>query len=303
MRVLLAIAVFGIAICSFAGLLAPFWWFFDLFNHFRVQGAVAALVALALAVAFDRRLAVIAAGSLLLNVGLIGLRLFETGGVPADAVGQPVALVATNVLSSNRDHAAVLAMIAAERPDILVVTELSPAWAAALSVTAGDFPYRLQHPRADNFGIALYARRPFKGQVLASGRFGLPLIVAEFDGFMLIAAHPFPPISTETASENRVYLADVANIARAANLPVVLAGDLNASLWSHSIYPLFDAGLTRVSSSGIAYTWPVGMLPLAIHIDHVLVKGLRAGQFRVLAGVGSDHFPVRADLVITQSAR
>ena len=37
---------------------------------------------------------------------------------------------------------------------------------------------------------------------------------------------------------------------------------------------------------------------MAIQIDHVLSLGMKAGRYRVLSDIGSDHYPVRAELVM-----
>ena len=37
---------------------------------------------------------------------------------------------------------------------------------------------------------------------------------------------------------------------------------------------------------------------MAVQIDHVLTRGIKAGRYEVLGDVGSDHYPVRAELVM-----
>jgi endonuclease/exonuclease/phosphatase (EEP) superfamily protein YafD len=37
---------------------------------------------------------------------------------------------------------------------------------------------------------------------------------------------------------------------------------------------------------------------MAIQIDQVLTRGMTAGNYRTLGDIGSDHYPVRVDLVI-----
>ncbi|WP_443747624.1 hypothetical protein [Asticcacaulis solisilvae] len=52
--------------------------------------------------------------------------------------------------------------------------------------------------------------------------------------------------------------------------------------------------------SGMAYSWPVAKPWLRIQIDHILTKGAMAGRSRTLGDVGSDHYPVRADLMLVK---
>ncbi len=88
------------------------------------------------------------------------------------------------------------------------------------------------------------------------------------------------------------------------DLPLVVAGDLNADR-DHALFRgLLDTGLRDAHDSvgrGLARTWPSG-LPL-LHLDHVLVRDGEGGQLVVTAVreervPGSDHRAVVADLAV-----
>jgi vancomycin resistance protein VanJ len=87
------------------------------------------------------------------------------------------------------------------------------------------------------------------------------------------------------------------HLASQQSKPVIIAGDLNATLWSPSLTPLMRSRWQWPEGSGITYTWPTFAPPFAIQIDHILTKGAKAGRYKVLPSIGSDHLPVRADLV------
>ena len=78
----------------------------------------------------------------------------------------------------------------------------------------------------------------------------------------------------------------------------LVAGDLNATSWSHAVYRVAEAGkLSR--ASGAAPTWLAKGLPIALRqwiglpIDHVFKKGEIAIQsVRAMDDVGSDHAPL-----------
>lgn len=61
--------------------------------------------------------------------------------------------------------------------------------------------------------------------------------------------------------------------------------------------PLLAEKVQWPYGSGLKHTWPSDSPWLAIQIDHIFTKGALAGRYKVLEPVGSDHYPVRADLV------
>lgn len=205
-------------------------------------------------------------------------------------------ILAANVLTSNRHYDALLATIAARQPDIVVLTEVDAAWCEAMAVLEAEYPHAITIPRPDNFGMAIYAKQIFVGHNYPAGRHDLPMLAAEFDGFVLLAAHPLPPMSADNAHDLRDYLADAATHIRASAKPLVLAGDLNATLWSDTMRPLRGLGLQRTNETPFAWTWPSIAPPLAIQIDHIFVRGMWVSAFSVLPGIGSDHFPIMARL-------
>ena len=89
----------------------------------------------------------------------------------------------------------------------------------------------------------------------------------------------------------------VAATAAAADLPVVVAGDLNATGWSPILRRLQRDGGLRLSTRGWVPTWPVGMPVLWVPLDHVL-HSAAIGVVRCVRSndIGSDHYPLVVDL-------
>lgn len=291
-----------ICACSVVGYLAPVAWFFDLFNHYRPQAAAAALLLLAPALLKYKTKALILVLTVLgLNLPpmLLALKAFPVASPYAAAVSKPeVTILAANVLTSNRHYADLLTTIAAQQPDVVVLTEVDAAWCEAMAALKAEYTYAITIPRPDNFGMAIYSKQSFDGHNYPAGRYALPMIAAEFDGFVLLAAHPLPPMSADNVHDLRDYLADVATHIRGSAKPLVLAGDLNATLWGDTMRPLQGLGLQRTNETPFAWTWPSIAPPLAIQIDHIFVRGMGVGAFSVLPGIGSDHFPIMARLVL-----
>jgi endonuclease/exonuclease/phosphatase (EEP) superfamily protein YafD len=295
---LLGAALIALLCAEAAALAGPWLWQSDMVAPFRLHLALAAIALGLLIVPFRQRwLFALAALALAGALGPVAERMITRQNLPAHAQGRAVSIVSSNVLCDNRQFDRVLAMVRVEAPDLFIATETTPEWIAHLdALKERRYPYRF-YAGPGFFGIAAYARKPFVAQVFRIGRRKIPLGRLEFDDMVVLVGHSMPPVRARLAAENREYLETLARLAEASPKPVILAGDLNATLWSHNMTPLLRAGMQWPSGSGLTYTWPVGRPHMAIQIDHVLTRGAVAGAWRVLPDVGSDHYPVRADLV------
>lgn len=293
-------------LCSLAGLLSRFSWFFDLFNHFRPQIFVACLPLLLLGLTLkDRKSVVVGILVVVLNLGFIAERLYAfPGAVPSHRVSfieeptEHIKVFFANVLTSNRDHQSLLDRVDENRPDILVFTEIDDGWLKSLEPLKAAYPYSFALPRSDNFGLAVYAKKSFTQKIYDVGEYGLPLAVMDMGNYALVAVHPIPPLSQENTQELRRYIAKIAEIIRTISKPLIVTGDLNTTLWSDNFNLLRGLGLQRSNGLGIAWTWPSGFFPLALQIDHIFVRDAATADFQALADIGSDHFPVQASVVM-----
>jgi endonuclease/exonuclease/phosphatase (EEP) superfamily protein YafD len=278
--------------------LADRWlWQSDMVTPFRLQMLLAAVALALLTMLFRRRsLYVLAAVALAGDLGPIAERLMAQHVLPARGEGRAVSVLFANVLCDNRQFDRVPALVRSEAPDLFIASETTPEWMTHLDRLKDRYPYRF-YAGPGIFGIAAFARRPFVARVLRVGRHRMPLGQLEFDDMVVLVAHPQPPARRGLTAENRAYLDTLALLARASRKPVILAGDLNATIWSHSLEPLIAIGMQWPAGSGLGYSWPADKPYMMIQIDQILTRGAVAGRWRVLPAVGSDHFPVRADLV------
>ena len=294
---MLGIALIALLGSESAALAGQWLWQGDMVAAFRLQLSVGAVVLALLTILSRRRsLQVLAVVALVGALGPIAQRLLVRQSLPAHGQGRAVSIVFANVLCDNREFDRVPDMVRAQAPDLFVASETTPEWMTHLDTLRDRYPYRF-YAGPGIFGIAAYARRPFTARVFRIGRHQMPLGRLEFDDMVVLVAHPQPPARRGLTAENRAYLETLARLALASPKPVILAGDLNATLWSHSMKPLVGIGMQWPAGSGLTDSWPVGRPYMMIQIDQILTRGAVAGSWRVLPGVGSDHFPVRADLV------
>ena len=139
------------------------------------------------------------------------------------------------------------------------------------------------------------------------GDAGMPAIVANLQTgereFTLIAAHPVPPMRSESARMRNAQLKQLAQLAGSQSLPCVVVGDLNASCWSPQFRDLLKEGRLREARSdqGLHPTWPMHFPTwlLRIPIDHCLVgEGVQVHNFRAGGNIGSEHGPIIADISV-----
>jgi len=293
-----------------SGLLAWFgaWaWWLDLFAHFRLQYSIALLLALGLAVVARRwRLALVAA--LLLASNLIPIaRLGRTA--PAATADPPLQLAHFNLLSSNREHAAVTEWIAGSGAALVSLQEVNDRWAAVLAAVPG---YQLLHamPRADNFGLAILVRDDAAALVGSieplelAGMPALALTLRHADRpLALLSLHTLPPTSRRYSATRDAQLAAAATWAQAqreqGSAPVIL-GDFNTTPFGGALAPLIAADLhDSLTARGLwsAGSWPDLPWPLRIAIDHCWHDARLVASDRTIGpALGSDHRPLRLDL-------
>lgn len=293
---------FFIASCSVIGFLEPLYSLADLFNHFRIQ-AVLGLAFCLIAAAFlkDRKGGIFFFLLLCLNISIVGYKLYQTSGIPSIPSGQlpSLSIVTANVLTSNDDYDRLLSMAEHEKPDFIMLVEVNNAWIENLRPLENTYKYNYKLPSEDNFGMAAYSKVPFRGSVKYAGSAGLPILIAELEnGITILGIHPLPPASEWDMVEQDMYFKELALISEKKTGHVIATGDFNTTLWSKGIQPVIKAGFKRINPLGIAYTWPTTSFVFAIQIDHFFGKNIEAADFRVLTSIGSDHYPIRADILV-----
>lgn len=277
----------------------------ELLTHFRVQYAVI-LVPLALILAFGKKRAAIFVGvCALFNVVLIGSLYLER--TPEPAISRPrrqLKLLSVNVHTSNRDHAAVLELIEREDPDVVIAVEVDLKWTRALSALHAKYPTFVEHPQADNFGVAMYARTASTSvayKYFKTG--GEPAVVATCTlgqrKLRIFGLHPVPPVSNENLAWRDEHLEMVAQEIRKSSDLAVVAGDLNVTPWSPAFRRFLEnSGLEDGRRGfGVLASWPNEIFYLRIPIDHVLVdRRITVRSLKRSESVGSDHFAMIAEL-------
>jgi endonuclease/exonuclease/phosphatase (EEP) superfamily protein YafD len=287
-----------------AGFAGGWHWLLDLTSHFRWYWLVAAVVCLGVAAWQRRRLAFsVAVVALLANIWpLAAYWLPREQGTDG---GSPLQIVSLNLLADNTATDRTLAYLRHSGADVVVLAEVTPAWAEALAELDALYPHRVVEPRDDKFGIALLSQWPLAEPRVITPADGPPAIVAVLERdastCLIVAAHPPAPISAAWSAWRDAQLDAFAELVAGADRPAILVGDLNTTPWSHVFGRLVATSGLRDSALGygIQSTWNAHRPVPRIPIDHVLVSpDIRVLDRRVGPGVGSDHLPVEARLVL-----
>lgn len=300
-----------LAALTLAGFAGGGHWLLDVTSHFRWYWMMLAVACLAAA---WRRLGRLPRGCLLVAVlgnawPLLPYWLPATTARQALAAAPTAArptlsLVSVNVLMSNRDTRAVIDYVRDRDPDVALFLEVDAAWARALAGLADRWPHAVVEARPDNFGIALYAKRPPReGRIVDFGDTGVPTVVATFADpageYVVIGTHPVPPKGAAYARNRDTQLRALADFVAAAAVPCVVAGDLNATPWSAAFRDLVARGGLEDTAlgRGVQATWNARAWAPRIPIDHLLVPpGTTVLRRDVGPYVGSDHFPIEAEI-------
>lgn len=278
--------------------------FLELFSHFRLQYFLAtAVLALLLFVLRSRRWAAIML--IVTAINAVPVLPWYIGEAEASQSSGPrIKLLLSNVYAGNEDTRQLLDLIDQEQADLVFLQEVTDACNRELAALREDYPYSLNIPREDNFGIAVLSRHPFSNaSVIQSPPHGYPTLIVEIvigdRAATFVTTHPAPPLGDAGFDARNIQLANIAAVIAEAAGPRVLIGDLNTSMWGEQ-YELLVEKTNLVDARhgfGVLPSWPT-QLPFAmIPIDHCLVsEEFRVTDVRSGPDIGSDHLPLIVEL-------
>ncbi|WP_373754143.1 endonuclease/exonuclease/phosphatase family protein [Neisseria weixii] len=231
------------------------------------------------------------------------LRKKQVMGYQGEDNDRTVSILASNVLTPNRQADKLLSLVRQYRPDVVLTLESDQWWENALAELETDHPYTVKVPLDNLYGMHLYSRLPLHdAEVKYRVRDDIPSITAkvELPGGELIriyCLHPMPPSPTEseTSTERDGELLLVGKEIAASDESCMVFGDLNDVAWSDTsrlfqrVSGLLDPRIGRGLYNTFHADWKLLRWPL----DHIFHShDFLVADLKVLPHIGSDHFPI-----------
>jgi len=299
-------------LASFVGVGGSVFWFFDIFNHFRVQYLVASIVGLGLSLILRSRILLWAYAAILLcNFGFIApLYVAPFDHSVERSAPREISVVSYNTWARNDDWESIKPALERGEPSIIYLTELHPEIQARIELLKSEFHIF----RQDSDAILVRRNAKLKPRLVTSSEVdALPgMVVALEDKEMeliFLGIHPVAPLSREASRRRDQSFEEIASFVEEVDGIVILVGDFNATPWSLPFRRLQKrTGLINSQKgAGLQTTWP--SYPgsyfnwlLRIPIDHCLHSPEIMTLDRSVAVAGkSNHNPIRVHLEIPVS--
>jgi endonuclease/exonuclease/phosphatase (EEP) superfamily protein YafD len=295
---------------TLAGLLGRYAWFLEICTHFKLQLAVCFFGYAALELAARRHRLAAASIALAAVNAFPALLLFlpATSGAASHAEAPHTArlrILQANILTSNTRSPALLACVAREQPDVIVLQEPDERWLRELAPLTNSYPVFAALPRDDNFGAAIYC----KTNALSADIFqlsdpeGAPSSHARVAlagrTLTIVGTHTLAPCSDYQWRGRNGFTLELAQQLKAVNGPLVVTGDFNNTPWSATYRRFLKASGLHDSAQGRGPlpTWPATSPLLRIPLDHCFHSdGVAILARRLGPDIGSDHLPLILDV-------
>jgi len=268
------------------------------------------LVLLALGIVARRPLlAVLCLATLAVN-GAPLLPYIEGGAVTQMAGTSNLRLLALNMHGAATNRQAFSQLIAAQHPDLVMLTEMPGDMDRIVRETPALPAYRVGEPPPSPWAVTLFSRWPVTRWSVDRGADGTARVLSAdicdtplWRGCLRVVALHAPRPFGNRARRQKEQLEIAADAAASApDRRSVVAGDLNTTPWAPEFSALRARGNLVDSAlfhGGLSATWLSRLPFVGLLIDHVLVSpeiGVLANK--VGDDVGSDHLPVIVDLAV-----
>jgi endonuclease/exonuclease/phosphatase (EEP) superfamily protein YafD len=216
-----------------------------------------------------------------------------------------IKIMISNVLMENRKSADILQVVRDVNPDLFLAVETDDWWHNELQPLDALFPYRIKRPQDNYYGMELFSKLELEGDdvrfllsdKIPSIRTGVRLpsgVWIEFFG-----VHPRPPDPDHDSEGRDGELLLVAKEMRNSKRAAIVAGDLNDVAWSHTtrLFQRMSGALDPRRGRGMFNSFHASHRLLRWPLDHIFHdNSFTLVELRRLPNIGSDHFPVYAEL-------
>lgn len=289
-------------------LISSFGYPFELFTHLSVQIFIFSLLAFIVCVLKRNfEFGVLALALVLFHFSFVAPVIIPLNST-ASSGERDYRLMVANVLYKNDEHQLFLDVIKEQDPDIIVVVEGTWRWKEALQSLDEAYPHFQRSPQYIFGGarVFLYSKVAFEQiDIDVPYSYNRPLLAVRMldpeKPFLLIATHPYPPNLPNTYAMRNQQKQELSEFIQKQNEPLVVAGDLNNTVWSPYFQKFLHENNLKNARQGFGWnpSWEPEASFIKIPIDHILYKGdFQIHNFYSAPYIGSDHYPIVADFSV-----
>ncbi len=223
--------------------------------------------------------------------------------------GPDLHVMVMNVYQYNTDYDKVITLLKNENPDLFLLVETDHHWANAIAVFKKDYPYFIEIPLDNTYGMLFYS----KNEILSNK---INYLVDEDipsletltrlpngQAVKIFSIHPMPPVPQENprSTERDAEILLVGKMVKAYQKPAIVIGDLNDVGWSYTsnLFLKTSGLLDPRRGRGMYSTFHAKYFFLRWPLDHIFVtKHFTLDKLTVHGPVGSDHFPISATFTL-----
>ncbi|MGZ8866828.1 MAG: endonuclease/exonuclease/phosphatase family protein [Thermoanaerobaculia bacterium] len=227
-----------------------------------------------------------------------------------------LSVMVSNVQMENEEHDRLIALVKERQPDVLMVVETDDPWASALEDALGDdYPHRIAQPQDNWYGLMLFSKLELRKPAIeflvqedipsAHARIALRSGV-EVEVHLLHPRPPEPVRGQRSTPRDAELIVVGKSIEKKRDVPTIVAGDLNDVAWSETsqlfvrLSRLLDPRIGRGFYNSYNARNPLARFPL----DHIFHSNhFKLIRLERLPAIGSDHFPIYAELLYAPEAR
>ncbi len=283
------------------------YWIVDIFSHFPVQYAFGALLLLA-ACLWKRVVSLAFLAGLLFAVNISVLVDPGSSAQAAAPEYETFTVYSANISKTNTDFTKLVEELRKPDADILLLLEATEDNIKYLQTLIKLYPYHIVNLNSGSSGTGTVLMSKFQivdSNIEKYSEFGNMLVSATLkinNKRLVFYGTHFPrPLYMQEFSARSEQVMLLAQMISKQSVPVIVAGDLNATPYSPAFRKLLEKSGLKDSREGFGWqpSWPAFFPFLWLPIDHILVSPEIQVHNRATGSyLGSDHYPVFAELSI-----
>lgn len=300
-------------IITFIPLIRNDYWTFRVFEYPRLQKLVMTVTSLVLLFIICHKTTSFYIYTVLLSGTIIYLlkqilpftplgkkQIFR---VENDLPDQMVSIMISNVFEDNTNYQGCISEIRKTDADVVLLLETSHKWMEELREATDSYPYRVEKPIDNTYGMLLYSKLELKESTVKFlveddiPSIHTKVILPNGQLIQLYAVHPTPPVPGENprSTERDKELLMIADEAIHSKIPVIVCGDLNDVAWSYTTELFLKTSQLLDPRRGRFFlnTFHAHHFFMRFPLDHIFCStDFKLKKMKRLHNFSSDHFPI-----------